>query len=80
MRLQIIIDSATTKQVRELQQAYHEVATDTADPKFYADFGTSIEVKVNGPEHWSAKTPMLPEGIAAEILDCYSMRLRALGR
>lgn len=78
MRLQIVIDSASTAEMRELQQAYHEAASEESMTVAYQPFGTAIEVGVNGPEKWTAKTPMLPENIATTVMAIYSDRLRAI--
>jgi len=50
MRAQIVVDSATTSQVRRLAVALHKVG-----------LTGQLSVGVNGPDLWQASTPKLTE-------------------
>lgn len=65
MRLSIVIDSATTDEVRALMAAYARTAPDNV-PLW--DHGRKIAVGCNGPDHWSAATPPIPRADAEALL------------
>lgn len=63
MRITLKIDSATTAQLRDLQQSFHGATVEVAP-----DDSTFILAKVNGPEHWTGETPPTASPRAVRML------------
>jgi hypothetical protein len=81
VRLAIVIDSATTEEMRALQGAYHAVMKDAekAGDSGLWDHGTSIAVKSIGGSSWNAATPKVPADKVTELLTEYATKLALLG-
>jgi hypothetical protein len=81
VRIAIQIDSATTKEMRALQGAYHAWMKDAEKPGNSGlwDYGTSIAVKGVGPESWNAETPKMPAAEAALVMRSFIDRLAQMG-
>jgi hypothetical protein len=59
MRVQLVADSATTAQIRAVAAA---VATQTLHEGL-------TDVRCNGPEHWSFKTPLMQPQSLFDVID-----------